>query len=194
MLIFSYIFNYTILKYNNFYGVNKKSILLFLPADNFNEDEFLTTSGLLKKSGYQVFIASDAICFCTGSNGIKVKNDINIMNVHPGNFSAIVIIGGNGIKKYWNNKLLHKTVTKFYLSNKIIAAICAAPVVFAKAGLLKNVSAVCYPDVVNELLSSGAVLCNTSVCVSNKIITAAMPKNANEFAQCLINELKERLK
>ena len=109
---------------------------------------------------------------------MKVKNDVNIMNIRANNFAGIVIIGGNGIKKYWNNKQLIKIVKEFYSSGKIIAAICAAPVILANAGILKNKNAACHPDSINELLKAGAVYNNTGICKYENIITAAAPQNA----------------
>lgn len=169
----------------------KKSILIFLPAADFNEEEFAAVYRQVKNAGHQVFIASDAVYFCTGKNGLKVKNDINILNIHEKNFNAFVLIGGNGVKKYWNNKLLHKVILQFNSADKLIAAICAAPVALARAGILKNKTAACYPDVKNELLLNGAVYSNNEICFSSNILTAAAPANAQEFAKHLINELKD---
>lgn len=170
----------------------KKSILIFLPSKGFNEQEFLVTSKNLAKTGFSVFIASDAIYFCEGNNGLKVKNDISILNIHEANFNAFVLIGGNGVKNYWNNKILHKIIQKFITADKIVAAICAAPVILAKAGILKNQKATCFAEVKNELLTAEANYTDKGVCKSGNIITASAPENSLEFVQLIINELKEK--
>lgn len=169
--------------------MNKKSILLILPALNFNEQEYLTIYNTIIKNGYNVFIASDAHSICVGKNGLKVKNDISFFNMREENFCAIVFVGGSGVKNYWDNLLLHSLAKKFALIKKITAAICSAPVILAKAGLLTGINATCFADDIKELEREGAVYVDNPVVVSKKIITAQGPSSAQEFVNILINEL-----
>lgn len=158
----------------------KNSVLIFLPEKDFNEQEYLIISNHLLKSNYKNFIVSDSTSVCVGSNGMKVKNDVQLYNVHHENFSGLIIVGGNGTRNYWNNKLLQSIVKKFYDNKKIIGAICSAPVVLAKAGLLKE-KATCFIDDKKELEKEGIEFQNTPVYVENKIVTAQNPQASSEF-------------
>ncbi len=171
-------------------AIQNKSILIVLPAENFNEQEFLGTKNTLVKSGLNIFIASDAHSVCTGVQGLKVRADVNFFNLHVSNFAGIVFIGGPGVLNYWNNVFLRNISRKFYESNKIVAAICSAPVILARAGLLNEKEATCFPNDKNELESEGAIYIERNVVVSGKIITAQGPHAAIEFGNKIIEVLK----
>jgi protease I len=161
---------------------------MILPAHNFNEQEYLIISKELKKAGVQIFTASDSYSVCIGMNGLKVKNDVSFYNIHESNFNGIIFIGGIGIKDYWNNSFLHSCAQKFVKNKKIVGAICSAPVILAKAGLLKG-NAVCYPEDKNELEVAGIKYVNEPVVKNENIITGRDPASASEFTKIFLHEL-----
>ncbi len=161
----------------------QKSILLILSAKDFNEEEYLTVRNVLYKHGCLIFIASDASGLCTGSSGLKVKADVSFYNANPANFEALIIIGGSGIRNYASNESLRKIVGKFYNSGKILAAICAAPLILANAGILKRAEATCYFEYKSEMEKSGCIYSAKEIVKSGSIITAQNPANAKDFAE-----------
>ncbi|WKZ69865.1 MAG: DJ-1/PfpI family protein [Melioribacteraceae bacterium] len=167
-----------------------KSILLILASKDFNEDEYLIVKKTLEKENFKVFIASDAHTLCVGNRGIKVRADVSFFNMRESNFSAIIIIGGNGIKSYWNNLHLHNLINAFAKSNKVIAAICSAPVVLAKAGLLEGKEATCYHKDKQDLENNGAIYIDNPVVFKKNIITAQDASSAQDFAQRIAERLK----
>ncbi len=169
----------------------KQSVLLILPAEDFNEQEFLVISSQLERANLKIFIASDAHSVCIGSAGLKVKNDVSLYNMHETNFAGIIFIGGNGARNYWNNKNLHNIAQKFYEAKKVVGAICSAPLILAKAGLLKE-KATCYTDDINELEREGIEYQDIPVHIDNKIITAQNPAAAVEFASSFIHFLTKQ--
>ena len=165
-----------------------KSVLLILPAQNFNEEEFLIITNALERAEIKVFIASDSYSLCVGSNGFKVKNDVQLYNIHESNFGGLIIIGGDGIRNYWDNKTIQSTAQKFAGNKKPIGAICAAPIILAKAGLLSG-CATCYPDDKSVLEKEGIDFKDTSVVTQKNIITAQNPAAATEFIKTFLYEL-----
>ncbi len=167
------------------------NLLIFLPARQFNDQEFLTVNHSLKKNHFGVFIASDTAWMCEGINGLKVKPDINILNVHVRNFSGIILIGGSGAREYRNNQQLNRIIKKFKDEEKIVAAICSAPVILAQAGILRNISATCFYEDKSELINAGADFKQSPVICRKNIITAEGPKASADFADAIINRLNE---
>ncbi len=165
----------------------KNSVLLILPAQNFNEEEYLVTSNSLNKAGIKIFIASDANFLCVGSNGLKVKNDIQFYNIHESNFGGLILIGGKGTRDYWNHPVLISTVQKFVKNKKTVGAICSAPIILAKAGVITG-SATCYPDDKCELEKNGVNYKDEPVVSVKKIITARDPAAASEFINTFLYE------
>ena len=170
--------------------ITQNSILIFLPASNFSEEEYLITNKVFLKSGKNVFITSDSNTVCSGDNGMKVKADIDFYNVNEKNFSAIVLIGGKGSKDYWDNEQLHNIVKKFNRAGKIVAAICSAPIILARAGLLTNIPATCWSEDKNELIKLGINYNDRSVISETGIITSDGPRSAEQFAETILNLIK----
>jgi protease I len=168
----------------------KNSILIFLPANNFGEEEYLITKKVFLKSGKNVFITSDSNTVCSGENGLKVKADTDFYNVNEKNFSAIVLIGGKGSKDYWDNEQLHNIVKNFKRVEKIIAAICSAPIILARAGLLANIPATCWSEDKNELINLGIEYKDRSIIAENAVVTADGPRSAEQFAETVLNMIK----
>ena len=165
----------------------KRSLLIILPAENFNEKEYLTVKHILEISGLKLFIASDAHTLCVGKNGLKVKADVSFFNMNVNNFAGIVFIGGSGVKKYWNNEHLQIIIKKFYEKKKLVAAICSAPVILARAGLLEGKDATCYPEDRREMEKCGINYIYQSVVIQKNIITAQDSSSSQDFANAIVN-------
>ena len=166
-----------------------RSVLLFLPATDFTEQEYLIISDALTKAGIKIFIASDSNFLCIGSNGLKVKNDIQLYNVHESNFGGLIIVGGKGTRNYWDNKTLQLIAQKFVKNKKTVGAICSAPIILAKAGLITK--ATCYVDDIKALECEGVQFQNDPVVSENKIITGRDPVSSCEFAKTFLYELSK---
>jgi protease I len=166
----------------------EKSVLLIIPAINFNEEEYLIITNALERAGIKIFIASDSNFLCLGSNGLKVKNDVQLYNIHESNFRGMILVGGSGMRNYWNNKTIHSTAQKFAKNKKTIGAICSAPVILAKAGILSG-SATCHCDDKLILESEGIDYKDLPVVVQKNIVTAQNPAAAPEFIKAFLYEL-----
>lgn len=166
----------------------RNSVLIFLPAKDFNEQEYIVVTNKLLKSNYKVFVVSDSPFICVGSNGLKVKNDVQLYNVHEENFAGLILIGGKGTRNYWNNKNLHLVSSKFNNKRKVIGAICSAPIILAKAGILKN-RATCFIDDKKELEREGIEYKNVNVYTEDKIVTGQNPISSEEFIDTFLAQL-----
>jgi protease I len=165
-----------------------RSVLLILPAQNFNEEEYLIITHSLEREDINIFIASDANSLCKGENGLKVKNDIQFYNIHECNFGGLILVGGSGMRNYWNNPIIQITAKKFIENKKPVGAICSAPIILARAGLLSG-CATCYPDDKNELELNNISYSDSAVVINKNIITARDPSASNEFMKAFLYEL-----
>jgi protease I len=172
--------------------VDNNSILYFLPARYFNEEEFSITKNLLEKNNYKSFVASDTWNMCIGSTGKIYKPDLRLENINVNNFTGFILIGGYGAKDYQNNSRLHKILNDFNNCGKIIAAICVAPIILVGAGLLNGKTATCFPEVKIELIKPDIIYKDIPVVVSKNIITANGAKASSEFAESILFLLKKR--
>ena len=164
-------------------------VYLFL-AHGFEEIEALTTVDLLRRAEIQVksvSIMEDKLVY--GAHGIGVEADILLKAVDFKNCAMLIFPGGMpGTTNLCNHKELMAEVKQFYADGKPLAAICAAPMVLAKAGLFDGHEATIYPGMEEELI--GAVPTAGNVVKSGQLITSKGPGTAMDFALALIEELK----
>ncbi len=158
-----------------------KSVVLFLAEKDFDEQEFLVSKKVLVSNNFNVFICSDTNSVCIGNNGLKVKNDIILPNLNHANFAGIIIIGGRGIVNYFDNPKLKSSIQDFNKNKKIIAAICAAPVIIAKSGILEGKEAACNLNYKKELEKEAVVFSNDNIVETKNIITAQNSIDSSMF-------------
>ena len=159
-------------------------------ADGFEEIEAFTSVDVMRRAGLKVemiTVTPDEIV--TGAHGVPVLSDKNIVNCDFFDADLIVLPGGMpGAATLGECDDLRKLIVRFAEENKPIAAICAAPMVLGKLGLLKGRKATCYPGFDNFL--EGAEYTAAMVEKDGNIITGKGPGAAMEFALAVVELLQ----
>jgi len=163
---------------------NRKAIVPL--ADGFEEIEAVTIIDVLRRAGVEVCVAAlDADSLdVEGAHNICVVADMTFDDIDPGfaaTADALVLPGGMGaMEAFKADERVIAMVRAFHARGKIVAAVCASPVVLHAAGILKGRSAVCHPSV-HPQLSDIAQPARRVVRDSN-IITATGAGATMEFA------------
>ena len=169
-----------------------KKILVFL-AEGFEEVEAVTPIDYLRRSGVEVSIAAiGSEKTVTGARGIKLTADTLIADLQKaGEFTSdswdgtFVPGGMPGAKNLAGCVPAGTFFQEMAQNGKIIAAICASPVVFlAPLGLLENRKFTCYPGMEND--QKGGIWVEDKVVVDNNLITSRGPGTAVDFSLALI--------
>ncbi|EGJ70367.1 DJ-1 family protein [Bacteroides coprosuis DSM 18011] len=166
-------------------------IYLFL-ADGFEEIEALTIVDVLRRANLQVKTVSvtDSLTV-KGAHGISVISDALFGNCSFDKVKALVLPGGMpGAETLGKHKGLTELLKEYHNTDTVLAAICAAPMVFGQLGLLKGKKAVAYPGFEPKL--EGASIQNDLVVVDGKIITGKGPAAALPFALKLAEVLASK--
>lgn len=163
-------------------------IYVFL-ADGFEEIEALTAVDVLRRFGANVLTAGVGGSEITGAHGIAVHTDILLGETEPDRAQMLVLPGGMpGAENLLQSAKLRDIITAVHGNGGYLAAICAAPMILGRMGLLENREAVCYPSYEKDL--RGAKILSQNVAVSGRIITGSGPSAALEFALTLGRLLK----
>ena len=163
--------------------MSKTALLL---ADGFEEVEALTVVDLLRRAG----VGCDMVSIANkpeviGSHGIVVKADKLWAETDFSAYLGVILPGGlKGTQNLAADENVIGLLRDFAGEGKLTAAICAAPTVLAKAGLLKGKKAVCYPGLEGEL--TGAEYTVESVVQDGAVITSRGVGTAIDFALALI--------
>lgn len=156
-------------------------------ADGYEEVEALTVVDLLRRVGISVdMISITGDIVVTGSHGISVTMDKLFEDASEADM--IVLPGGMpGTTNLMSSDRLCDMIKDYYNSSRYIAAICAAPTVFGKLGLLKEKRATCYPGMEEELYCEESL--EDAVVIDGKIITSRGLGTAIDFALAIIRVL-----
>ncbi|MEG2094726.1 MAG: DJ-1/PfpI family protein [Lachnospiraceae bacterium] len=163
-------------------------------ADGFEEIEALTVVDILRRAQIEItMISIMASKEITGAHGIKVMADAEYSEIDFLKLDGIVLPGGMpGTLNLEKHSGVKEQICAFAGENKLVAAICAAPSILGKAGLLQGKTATCYPGIEEKL--SGAVLSEKEVCVDGNIMTSKGMGTAIPFSLNLVEYFKGREK
>lgn len=168
-----------------------KSILLLIAPKDFRDEEVFITKEELERRGCIVHMASSHVGECIGSKGGKATAELTTENIRCNDYEALVIAGGSGSQLFFEDPTVHRLVNEFYQSQKIVAAICIAPMILAKAGILKGKRASVFSSETEALELLGAHYTGMDVTVDGNIITAYGPQSALRFAKKIAEHLHQ---
>ncbi len=166
-----------------------KSALLIIAPQNFRDEEYSVTMNVLKRSGVRVVVASLKTGMVRGMLGMRVMVNNTIYDVNVSEFDAIIFIGGSGSTVFYDNPRALKIAREAYESGKVVAAICLAPGILARAGILKGKRATIWSGAKEVLENAGAIYTGRDVEVDGNIVTANGPKAAENFAITIVKLL-----
>lgn len=158
-------------------------------ATGFEETEAITVIDILRRANLDVTtISIGETLVVDGAHGIKVNADKLFGEINFEEMDMIVLPGGMpGTINLDNHMELKKRVIEFDLDEKWIGAICAAPSIIGKLGLLEDKEATCYPSFEDKLFN--AKISEKTTVVADNIITSRGLGTAIEFALTIVGEL-----
>lgn len=160
-------------------------------ADGFEEIEALTIVDILRRAGVEVVTASlNEQQQAQGAHQVTVLTDATLDAVLLEAFDMIVLPGG--LPGAFNLRDDARIITLLQAMNqagKWTAAICAAPVALAKAGLLQQKTATGYPGALESMNLTEVTLSDEKVVQDGTVITSRGPATAMVFALHLVENL-----
>lgn len=168
-----------------------KKIVMIIAPENFRDEELLQPKAILTEKGANVTVASASLETAKGMLGAEVKPDILVSEIKPEDWDAIILIGGTGANHYFNDFSVHSMLNEAVRQNKIVAAICIAPVTLANAGVLSGKKATVFSSETQKLTDKGAEYTGKDVERDGNIITASGPPAAKEFGNAIAQALAE---
>ena len=164
-------------------------VCVFL-ADGFEEVEALTVVDLLRRAEINVTMVSVSDSLqVRGRSNIAVIADELWENAKPEKSDMLVLPGGMpGVTYLGEHEGLTKLLVKFAKEGKEVAAICAAPSIFGKLGIVKGKKATVYPGM-EEFLKGADVVVDREVVTDGNITTSRGAGTAIPFALRLIEIL-----
>ena len=150
----------------------------FQGGEGFGGVRFAGNVGELPKTGQQPG-------FGPLFHGIQVAADLLSTDVPMGEVDMLVLPGGMpGVKNLDASPVTQSFIDATLRNGGHLAAICAAPSIFGRHGMLTNIKATCFPGFEGDLLN--AIVTDRDVVTDGVFTTARDYKCATAFAEELI--------
>ena len=163
-------------------------IYMFL-AEGFEEVEALAPLDLIRRAGLEIKTVGVGSKVVVGSHGIPVTADITVDEFLDDTPDMVILHGGMpGTKNLDANATVHKAIADAVKNDAYVCAICAAPFILGKRGILKGKRATCFPGF--EKYLEGAEVVDAGVVRDGNIITGRAMGSAHEFALTILEALK----
>jgi len=167
----------------------QKPVVLVPLAPGFEEIEAVAIIDVLRRAGVDVRVAGLNRGPVTGSHGITLNTDGPLDEVDSASLAMIVLPGGQpGSSHLRQDARVLELVRELEGSGRGVAAICAAPIVLAAAGVLEGRQATSHPSV-RDQLSGAHIVDESRVVRAGRVVTSQGPGTALEFALELVREL-----
>ena len=165
-------------------------VILYL-ADGFEEVEAISVIDVLRRADIELQTVSImGKKEVVGAHGICVLADMIYEDVDHTKVSMIILPGGGqGTKNLDQHGGVNIQLLKAAEQDKHIAAVCAAPTILGRLGLLKGKKATCYPGNEKFLIGADASVLGKTI-VDGKIITSRGAGTSLDFALTIVAVLK----
>ncbi len=159
-------------------------------APGFEDLEATTIVDILRRAGVEVVTAGLQPGLIQGSRGMRVQPDATLDEVLDREFDMIALPGGvPGAEHLKNDPRIQSMLKRMSAAGRYTAAICAAPMALAAAGLLDGRRATSYPGVVDRMDLPGTTYVADPVVVDGTVVTSRGPGTAMDFALMLVELL-----
>ena len=168
------------------------SMVYILLGDGFETAEALVPADLMRRAGIPVALAGVSGREVVSGQGVRVMADVTLDQVELDELEMLVLPGGKvGVEAIQSSMAATTLIQRAAEQGRWVAAICAAPTVLARLGLLDRRSAVCYPGMEEEMFSA-VVKKRQYIVQDGRFITAEAAGSSFAFGLKLIEVLKGR--
>lgn len=171
-----------------------KKIAMIIAFQDFRDEEYFIPKNIFSGEGLEVKTVSSKKGKAVGSYGGVIEVDLTLEDLKVPDFDGIIFVGGGGSAKYTNDDRCHQIAQEAVSQTKILGAICIAPTILARAGVLKDKKATVWRSALDKsavkiLKEGGANYQSEPVVIDGKIITANGPQSARKFGETIVRVL-----
>ncbi|MDQ8193014.1 DJ-1/PfpI family protein [Coraliomargarita sp. SDUM461004] len=161
-----------------------RALIILHPG--FEELEAVAPIDLLSRAEVEVVQASAAQTLqVTGRSGITIETNHLLSQIATEIFDVVILPGGPGITQLREDAQIIKCLQNHKQAGKLIACICAAPLLLLDAKLIQDIEYTAHPSTAKELPNAR----NQAIVIDNNILTSPGAGTATEFALSLIQQL-----
>lgn len=154
-------------------------MIYVLLTDGFEDIEALAVVDILRRAELDVKTVGVGGKNIVSAHSVTVVCDELIDELNVAEMDMLILPGGPGHTDLDASEKVHSLIRYAHEHDKFIAAICAAPSIIGKMGLLKGKNYTCYPGFEDKVI--GGIHSDGNVAADGKIITGKGPGAACDF-------------
>ena len=163
---------------------------MVIAPEDFRDEEYKIPREIFEKEGFQITVAASRLGSATGSLGMRAPIDTTLSQAKVSDYDAVVFVGGKGSWDYFDNQQAHRIAQEAAGFEGFLCAICSAPGILAKAGVLQGKKVTSFARETALLKERGASFTGKPVEKDGKLITADGPRSAEAFARSIVEAIK----
>ena len=169
--------------------IHGKKVAIIIANKGFADNEFRVPKKMIEKAGGKTEVFALSKGTAIGMYGMEADVRYSLDDIRVPEFDAIIFVGGSGSNVYHENPKAHKIAQDAVKNDKILAAICWAPVILANAKVIDGKMATVNPWEEKRFQKAACYYTGDKVTVDGKIITANGPEASAFFAKAIIESL-----
>lgn len=171
----------------------KKTAVILL-ANGYEETEATGAWDALRRGGVEAqFVSINDTAAVEGAHGLHFTADKTLHEVKDTLFDAVALPGGiGGSNNLKASQEVRTFLQKHYDNDRVVAAMCAAPVVLADMGLLEGKKVTAYPGFEKQL--PGAHYVDAEAVIDGRIVTARGPVYGLAYGVAILSLLEGKEK
>ena len=160
-----------------------------LLAPGFEEIEAITALDVLRRAGFVVSAVGLVDSEVRGAHDLTIVADCLLGDLVNDPLPNVIVLPGGmpGATHLRDRPDVQQCLKTSHEQGVLLAALCAAPIALAAAGVLSGRRAVCYPGFESQL--TGAVLVDEDVVVDGNVLTSRGVGTALAFALPIVETL-----
>lgn len=164
---------------------------LIVLGNGFEDVEAISVIDVLRRSKLEIdTVTNNKTLEVETAFGITLNAQKFLKDVNEKDYDFLVIPGGRAVRTVWgNDRNLAELITQFVSSKKLVAAICAGPLLVGKLGFYKDLPYTCFPGS-ETYITAGKYSPKEGVITAGNFITAKAMGYAIDFGLAIIEYLQ----
>jgi 4-methyl-5(b-hydroxyethyl)-thiazole monophosphate biosynthesis len=159
-------------------------------AEGVEEMEAVIVIDTLRRARFEVMAAGLKAGPLTAARGVRLIPDVTLDEVRVADFDVLVLPGGKGVDVLMQDARVLEAVRTLHAAGRWVCAVCAAPLVLQKAGILAGRRVTCFPGVADQLTVTRRL--DDRVVVDGHLITSQSAGASLAFALEIIRQVGSR--
>lgn len=156
-------------------------------TDGFEEIEAITPLDILRRGNVDVTLIGYEGTAVKGAHNLVIQTDATLADILSKDYDCVILPGGPGCYNMRGDKDLVSFVQRHFKANKLVCAICAAPLLLHDAEVLLNKRYTSHPCTHDELTSA----VGEPVAVDGNLITGIGPGASTRFGFTILQHLTD---